>query len=265
MSIKIHILASSSSGNCVALEENGEITLIDAGISYKRIRLKLEELGYTPENIKTVLLSHEHGDHIAGLPLIFKKHHPMLYTTQGTLNAIRVKEQTKGSAIIPENSNISIVKRFDIINISNFTIEVLPGVHDAAEPVCFFIKNSAMNIMYLLDTGYPTQLLKAKAVYADVLLLESNYDEDIIKKSSLRPWSNRMRVMSRYGHLSNKQAVSFIKDLLKNKENHLKTLVLMHISKEHNNREILSELFAKTFAKNNLHILLSDPQETLSL
>ena len=60
-------IASGSSGNCIYVGSDQTSVLIDTGISRKRIVDGLHEIDRKPEELKGILITHEHSDHIKGL------------------------------------------------------------------------------------------------------------------------------------------------------------------------------------------------------
>ena len=63
--MKVAMLGSGSGGNASYVEENGYGILIDAGFSCKKIEERLASIGKSAENIKALLITHEHTDHIS--------------------------------------------------------------------------------------------------------------------------------------------------------------------------------------------------------
>ena len=66
--MRCYFLASGSSGNCTALvNDNNEILLIDCGIAICEIKYKLEQVGLSLDNVKKVLITHMHVDHVKSI------------------------------------------------------------------------------------------------------------------------------------------------------------------------------------------------------
>ena len=80
--VKICVLASGSEGNSTYIETSSHKILIDLGMNMKYIKMKLEELDVSPNEIDTVLISHVHNDHIGCLENFIKKYNPILYMTR---------------------------------------------------------------------------------------------------------------------------------------------------------------------------------------
>ena len=71
--MKFSVLATGSKANCTYLEYEGKALLIDCGLSAKRTLERLDAVGGRPQNIKAILLTHEHSDHIRGVSVLSRK------------------------------------------------------------------------------------------------------------------------------------------------------------------------------------------------
>ena len=62
----IHRIGDSSMINAYLIEQAGEVTIIDAGVSgfYKDIDRELAAMGRTPADVRALVLTHGHTDHI---------------------------------------------------------------------------------------------------------------------------------------------------------------------------------------------------------
>ena len=85
MSLFISSLNSGSNGNCYYVGNQHEAVLVDAGISCREIEKRMKRLGLRMENVKAVFVSHEHSDHIKGLPVLIKKYQLPVYITPRTM------------------------------------------------------------------------------------------------------------------------------------------------------------------------------------
>src|SRR5579872_940458 len=85
MPVYITSLNSGSNGNCYYIGNDQEAILVDAGLSCRETEKRMRRLGLSLEKVKAVFVSHEHDDHIKGLPVLTKKYQLPVYITAGTL------------------------------------------------------------------------------------------------------------------------------------------------------------------------------------
>jgi phosphoribosyl 1,2-cyclic phosphodiesterase len=240
MAIRLTILGSSSSGNCALIETGHTRVLIDAGFSARRIKKMLEDSGESIERIDAVFLTHEHTDHTAGLKGL--SHHPDLriFANRGTAHAVQNRLQIR--------PNWQIFETGTEFSFRDLTVESFSVPHDAHDPVGFIFSSgnddlfeTRASIAWLTDLGYATQLVRERVRRADVLVLESNYDLDMLNADTRRPWSVKQRITGRHGHLSNLAA----RELLGECQNPAwKHVVLAHLSRDCNSLEAVERTFS---------------------
>lgn len=220
------MLASGSSGNCALLATDRTRILIDAGLSFKALVRRLELAGECPGAINAVLVTHEHSDHISGLPRIVRRLRIPVYISKLTAPAIDWGEN------IPALECFQAGARFVIgdIEVDSFGIP-----HDARDPVGFCFHAEGIKIAVATDLGYLTESVKFHLRRCHMMLLESNHDIEMLKVGPY-PWSVKQRVMSRVGHLSNEVVSDF---LLGDFDGFPSRLVLGHLSEHNNHPEIV--------------------------
>lgn len=223
MSIRLTILGSGSRGNCAYLETDGVRLLIDAGFSGKRIRERLASIGRTPETLDGILITHEHSDHTMGLKVIGAKLGIPLYANRLTLDAI--SSQTKAQF------NSKIFHTGQSFEIGDVEVETFSIPHDAQDPVGFLIRSNDGNIGFLTDLGHATRLVLDRVRPAKALVLETNYDLQLLQEDTKRPWSIKQRITSRHGHLSNGAAGEAARELVSDELSHI---YMAHLSKDCN-------------------------------
>lgn len=242
--MRIEVLASGSTGNCTYIEAGGHKILIDVGISKRFIEEQLHKLNVCLEAVDTLLITHEHDDHIRSLATILKKSSLTCYMTSGTYQGIMkgsnlplkgVLEQklAEGSIILLNRLEKSIL--YQDIFLDDLIIQVLPTFHDALEPVGYKIIAEEKSIVYITDTGYVHQTLYSLIYDADCYVLECNHDPYILMASN-RSYSLKMRILSDHGHLSNEDAFLTLAHVL---GEHTHLVFYAHISQECNLTEII--------------------------
>ena len=224
--VKFCVLASGSSGNCALLATDRTRILIDAGLSFKELTKRLASIGEQPDRIDAVLVTHEHCDHISGLPRIAKKTSAAIYLTHHTAPLIDWENATPRLERFQAGARLAIGD----IEIDSFTIP-----HDAIDPVGYRLRAEGLNVGVVTDLGYIPDSIKFHLRQSHVLLLESNHDLEILRVGSY-PWAVKQRVMSRNGHLSNDAVNDY---LCHEFDSSTATLILGHISEHNNHPEIV--------------------------
>lgn len=221
-------LYSGSSGNSLFVETENTKLLIDAGVSSKKIETALTNLEVDPSTINGILITHEHSDHIQGLGTFAKKFDLPVYVNQKTLDAMPKQKEKIAEKNI---KNIKIEEKFEIgdIQIKPFAIP-----HDAANPCGFNLFKDNQKISIATDIGHMTNGILKNLEDSIFVLLESNYDPEVLKFSRY-PYILKSRIAGPNGHLPNEMAGKTISHLL---QSGLKQAMLGHLSKESNFPEL---------------------------
>jgi phosphoribosyl 1,2-cyclic phosphodiesterase len=235
--MKVCALASGSKGNSIFVATENTKILIDCGISCRQIMLRLNEIGESPEDIDAIFITHEHSDHIRGLPVFTKK-----YKTPVFLN--KLIEMDIFENITVENFLCGDTIKFKDLEISPYQIP-----HDATEPVGFIISNKDKSIGIATDIGKVTYLIKEKLSNCSTIFLEFNHDEEMLLTGPY-PWHLKQRIRGNYGHLSNRESIELLKEI---GGNGLKNIFISHISEQNNSYEKIKRDIIK-----NLSGILTD-------
>lgn len=209
--------------------------LIDAGLSRREVKKRLAAVGEDIDSLDAILLTHEHSDHISGVCAVMKRRgdaRAPVYLTHGTADCVNWEESNPVLERFQAGASFT-VGDFDV---SSFTIP-----HDAMDPVGFCLKAEGVKVAIATDLGYVTESLRIHLRGADLVMLESNHDLEMLRVGPY-PWPVKQRVMGRRGHLSNEVAAEFIqKDL----DTTVSTLILGHISEHNNHPELVRNAAAK--------------------
>ena len=251
MSIKLCVLGSGSRGNCTFIGTETTRILIDAGLSARKTAARLEDIGETIEAIDAICVTHEHGDHIAGIRVLHKKYGIAVYANGGTMDGVRVS--MKGADL--RSFQFTTGSAFGI---GDMRLEPFPLSHDAYEPVGFVIRTGGRSIGLATDIGIVTHLLREKLRTCEVVVIESNHDEAMVHEAP-RPWSLKQRILSNQGHLSNRASAGLIAEIA---GEGLKHLFLAHLSADcnspsHARREF--ETVFKTAGHSHVTVRLTAP------
>lgn len=227
--VRLTVLGSGSSGNCAVVSTGATTLLVDAGLSAKQIRLRLELAGFSPDRLDGILLTHEHQDHTQGLAVFCQKRAIPLLCTALTREALL---RESGFRTPPPWRIMQTGSRFAFRDLE---IECFPVPHDAVDPVGFAIADDESRLGFLSDVGHITHLIRDRLAGADSLFVEANYDHALLEADTKRPWSIKQRIGSRHGHLSNQQTAELIDELAHPGLHHI---VLGHLSDDCNSPDL---------------------------
>ena len=205
--LKFCSLYSGSSGNSLLVESNSTKILVDCGVSGKKIVTALANLEVDITDIDAILVTHEHLDHVQSLGTISKKYDIPVFANFETWNAM----PTQREKIDNKNRNYFINNtEFQIGNLQIFPFST---PHDAANPCAFSIVSGDKKLSIATDLGHIEQTIFENLKGSSFILLESNYDSEVLKMSSY-PYSLKQRIAGPKGHLSNNDAGQTISALI---------------------------------------------------
>lgn len=230
MPLFITSLNSGSNGNCYYIGNGTEAVLIDAGISCRETETRMKRLGLSLYLVKAIFVSHEHSDHITGIPVLSKKYQLPVYMTAATHSS---------SKIIIEKHLIRSFKAHQAISIGGLSVTAFPKFHDASDPHSFLVSGGKINIGVITDVGINCKQVIRYFKKCDAAFLEANYCENMLADGSY-PYFLKQRISSDNGHLSNTQALELF---VKHKGRNLSHLILSHLSKNNNNPTLVDKLF----------------------
>ncbi|NLB60382.1 MAG: MBL fold metallo-hydrolase [Lentisphaerae bacterium] len=225
--MKVCVLASGSSGNCIYVGSDSTQILIDAGLSGRATRLRLEQLGVDLAAIQAICLTHEHCDHVAGLSTLHTRHGMALYANAGTIEAMQADKKKRALRW----QVFTTGARFAI---GDLILEPFAVSHDAYEPVGFVVQRGPVRVGIVTDIGMSTHLVRERLKPCQALVIESNHDEHLLSNTR-RPWSLKQRIAGRQGHLSNKHAADLVAEV---SGPGLQQVFLAHLSSECNRPEL---------------------------
>jgi phosphoribosyl 1,2-cyclic phosphodiesterase len=230
MSLFITSLNSGSNGNCYYIGNEREAILVDAGISCRETEKRMLRLGLSMKLVKAIFVSHEHSDHINGIPMLAKKYRLPVYITPITLQ--------RGGLILDEELVIHF-SAFQTIGIGDLQIIAFPKMHDAGNPHSFIIACDDIKVGVFTDIGIACEQVIHHFKQCHAAFLEANYDEDMLEKGGY-PIYLKKRIRGGEGHLSNKQALELFTT---HRPSFMTHLLLSHLSKNNNDPKLVQELF----------------------
>ena len=235
-------LYSGSSGNCLFVENNSTKILVDCGVSGKKVCEGLESIDKKIEDIDAIIVTHEHSDHVQSLGLISKKYNIPVYANTETWQAMPAQSQKI------QESNKKTFNNDNDFEIGNLLIHPFSTPHDAANPCGFNIYSGNRKISIATDLGHMDNIILENLKGSSFILLESNYDPEILKVSKY-PYILKQRIAGPNGHLSNSTAGKTIGYLM---QNDLKTVMLGHLSKENNFPELAYQTVVEELINQNI-------------
>lgn len=236
-------LYSGSSGNCSFVGTDNINILIDCGESQKKILTALESIGTNINQINAIVVTHEHSDHVKTLGAISKKYNIPVYANEKTFN--NMPEQTE----LIKEENRKIFNTNDHFEIGDLQIHPFHIPHDAAEPCGYNIYSENNKISIATDIGHMDNSILKKLEESKFLLLESNYEPEILKYAKY-PYYLKRRISGPNGHLSNQEASDTIIKLLSTGVNNI---MLGHLSKETNFPELAYKTVMDEIINNKLN------------
>lgn len=222
--MKVVSLASGSGGNAYCVEADGAILLIDCGICCRELVKRMTSVALDPERIVAAVFTHDHTDHVKGLP-VFHKHFPQaeLFANLMTAEAIAAGQKMDEEAFIPFENG----QDFEV---GPFGIRAFSIPHDVPDPVGYVVTAEGVTYFHATDVGTPLDSIGVNLAQADIATLESNHDPIMLHQSQ-RPESLKQRIRGPRGHLSNQDAADLVRRFASPR---LKRLNLAHLSHECN-------------------------------
>jgi phosphoribosyl 1,2-cyclic phosphodiesterase len=225
LSVRVCVLGSGSRGNSTLVVTEKTRLLVDAGFSKKETYARLSSIGETAEGCAALIISHEHSDHINGLKGLAVDLKVPVYISAETRAAIQWDKRITAIETICAGQKFCVGD----IEVTPFSIP-----HDAADPIAFTLESQGIKVGVVTDLGYVPELVKQHLRGCHCLIFESNHDTEMLKVGPY-PWYVKQRVMSRHGHLSNRNTAEF---LTEDFDGSAQVLVLAHLSENNNHPEI---------------------------
>ncbi len=226
-------LGSGSEGNALIVEasEGGAVTrvMLDCGFGLREAERRLARLGLEPADLDAIVVTHEHGDHVGGVPRFARKHGTPVWMTYGTYVASGLGSPDRPAAAASK-FEIFLIDHHAPFSVGAIEILPFPVPHDAREPAQYAFSDGVRRLGVLTDLGSVTVHVTSMLARCDGLVLECNHDVRMLAEGPY-PASLKARVGGVYGHLDNQQAAQLLAGL---KHADLKHVLAAHLSRQNN-------------------------------
>lgn len=236
-------LYSGSSGNSIFVSSGNAKILIDAGLPGKNIEKALKDIGENPAEIDGIFVTHEHTDHVKGVGVLSRKYDVPIYANEFTWKAM---ESSIGKI---KEHNIKVMTE-EHVSIKDIDIVSFQIPHDAALAQGYSVYQGSKKVSIATDLGYFSENIKKNIEDADVLLLESNHDIEMLKFGPY-PYTLKRRILSDVGHLSNEDCAKAIATMAGGKR---KRVILGHLSKTNNYPELAYQTVVNILKESNIQV-----------
>jgi len=237
-------LGSGSAGNSTWFASDGTSILVDAGFGPRETKRRLEIVGGDIERLSGIVVTHEHYDHIRGAEKIARKYGLPIYLTKGTLAA---------SGIDTDETKVVVFENDSTFTIGELAVHARRTIHDANDSACFVIEaRDGTRVGLASDLGWVDAGVLQHLSNCDGLFFEANHDVDMLRMGTY-PWSLKRRIMSRFGHLSNDDALRAVQRMIGAET---KTLCLIHLSEKNNHESIVRDMANRVLARTGAQLEL---------
>ena len=234
--MKVCVLSSGSGGNCTLIESGKTKILVDLGTSSLYAEKRLREINIEPEEIDGIFITHTHVDHIKGIKVFLKKYNTKLYLSEIILKEIY-------NEIKPQNYEIIDSE----INLNDFNVTMFKISHDTEDANGFIFESNGRSVVYVTDTGYLNIRNHKLLTNRNMYVFESNHDVEMLMNGHY-PYHIKQRILGDKGHLSNKDSAYYLSKFV---GNNTKCVILAHLSKANNTKELALETLQDCLKKCN--------------
>ena len=238
MTITVRSLGSGSCGNALLIDAGETAVVVDCGIERRALSAGLKAAGRRLEDLSAILLTHEHADHVRALPLVLKAGVPLV-ATPGTARAACLPPARHHEVGVGQSTNVGT------LSVTAFAVS-----HDAAEPSGYHVRHDGVGVTVVTDLGKPDPALHDYLAASNLIVLEANHDEEMLRAGPY-PARLKRRVLSSTGHLSNADcgrllAAALVPNL------RLPTVWLAHLSATNNRPALAQQTVERTLVRRGL-------------
>lgn len=229
-------LGSGSRGNATLIEAGATRLLVDCGLGAREAERRLALLGVAPAELRAILLTHEHSDHVRGVLPLATRYGLEVWSTPGTWRGLGAPELPGLRLFTPHNG---------LLHVGDLRLIPFPVPHDAREPAQLVVEHAGTRLGVLTDAGSVSAHARALLAECDALVLECNHDAELLRAGPYPP-SVQARVAGHFGHLSNDQAAGLIDQI---PHQRLRHLLIAHVSAKNNRPELARDALLQVSAE----------------
>lgn len=245
MKLEFCSLNSGSCGNVTYVAAGNTRVLIDAGISGKAIAGALNTIGVLPETLSAILVTHEHVDHIRAVGVLSRKYRIPVYANERTWEKMA---RTVGEVPVGQRRVFETDYDFYVGDLAVMPIAIQ---HDTVEPVAFRLYAGGRSVAVATDMGTVPKRVLRQLAGTDLLLMESNHDEEMLRQNMRYPESLKQRILGNRGHLSNSSCAITLMELY---ETGVRRAVLGHLSDDNNTPELAMHTVSHQLERQGLKV-----------
>ena len=238
--------ASGSSGNCYFVGKQEEGILVDVGITAQQLMMGLTQNDLSLDNIKAILITHDHIDHVKGLEVLTKQKPIPIYAHSDCLQGLAEGKATKNV----DTQLFNEVEPAQPFRISDIDIESFPVMHDGRGAMGYFFEYKGHTLTIATDIGMLDNVVKEQIRRADNIVIEANYDKEMLENGNY-PYLLKQRIASPVGHLSNDESARFLAEIY---HPQIKNIMLCHLSENNNTPELAMQCLYKQFQKKHVRL-----------
>jgi phosphoribosyl 1,2-cyclic phosphodiesterase len=237
--VKITVLGSGSSGNSILVESAQVRLLIDAGFSGRDLERRLAAVEVDADSLTALLITHDHSDHTRGMGVLARRWGIPLLITEATRRAC--------ARLLKGTENVRTYSSAEPVVLGDLLVNPFLTIHDAVDPVAVTVTelSTGEKMGIATDLGRPTAAVRHALQECDLLILESNHDEILLRESPY-PWSVKSRIAGSHGHLSNRAAAELAAEL---HHGGLCGVVLAHLSENSNDPGLAHDVVGASLAR----------------
>jgi phosphoribosyl 1,2-cyclic phosphodiesterase len=237
-SMHVISLQSGSNGNCIYVEAGGIKLFFDAGISGSQAKERLAGYDRDIAGVDAVLISHDHHDHCRSMGVFHRKFGLPIFATAKTYRAASRYR-------LGEIADLRHFRAGESLRFGKVTVETVPTPHDGVDGVVFVVDDGKHRLGVLTDLGHVFSDLESIIGSLDAVLLESNYDPEMLANGPYPTWLKE-RIRGPGGHLSNVEAAEVVQ---RRGGRRLKWVCLAHLSHDNNTPTLALKTHHKILGK----------------